>query len=93
MDPDAVRAGYVTVLESQGWQMQWSKDADAALLRTATGPQRCLQISFGVWDDGKTARIRLKPVLRFELDPYLVNCANPGDGPTVLPVMYPGARG
>lgn len=92
VDPQAVRDAYTTVLESQGWQQQWPGDPGMALLRTASAPQRCLQISFGVWDDGKSARIRLKPVLRFELDPSGVDCANPGAEPPFLTVI-PGHRG
>lgn len=82
----AIRDAYIAVLEAKGWQMQWPRESTPVLLRSTTGPQQCLQISLSVWDDSRLARIRLKPVLRFNLDPYMVDCANPGDGPPVMPV-------
>lgn len=93
VDIYAVRDAYVAVLEAKGWQMRWSGEETPALLRTTSGPQRCVRISFSVWDDSRLARITLKPVLRFELDPYMVDCANPGDGPPVLPVLFPTHQG
>lgn len=89
----AIRDAYIAVLEAKGWQMLWPRGETPALLRTTSGPQRCVRISFGVWDDGRSARIILKPMLRFELDPYMVDCANPGDGPPVLPVVFPTHQG
>lgn len=89
----SIRDAYIAVLEAKGWQMQWPREEAPVLLRTTSGPQRCLRISFGVWDDGRSARIVLKPMLRFELDPYMIDCANPGDGPPVLPVLFPAHQG
>ncbi len=91
-DSDAIRDAYVSVLKARGWQSQWPAEPGVTLLRTTTGPQRCLQISFSVWDDGRTARIRLKPALRFTLDPSHIDCANPGEGPPVF-IGLPGHRG
>lgn len=91
-DVDKIRAAYIAVLESKGWQMQWPDDEGPSLLRTTSGPQRCVRISFSVWDDGKAARIRLKPVIRFMLDPAEIDCANPGEGPPVI-TGIPGHRG
>lgn len=92
VDVDKIRAGYIAVLESKGWQMQWPVDEGPALLRTTSGPQRCVRISFSVWDDGRAARIKLKPMIRFVLDPAEIDCANPGDGPPVI-TGIPGHRG
>jgi hypothetical protein len=91
-DVDKIRAAYIAVLESKGWQMQWPDDEGPALLRTTSAPQRCVRISFSVWDDGKAARIRLKPIIRFVLDPTEIDCANPGEGPPVI-TGIPGHRG
>jgi hypothetical protein len=88
-----IRDAYIAVLEANGWQMQWPREEAPVLLRTTSGPQRCVRISFGVWDDGRSARITLKPMLRFELDPYMIDCANPGDGPPKLPVLFPAHQG
>lgn len=87
-----VRDAYIAVLESKGWQMKWPRDQAPVLLRSSSDPHHCVQISFGVWDDGRAARIRLKPMLRFELDPPQVDCENPGETPPELSVI-PGHRG
>lgn len=92
VDAYAARAAYIAVLEAHGWQMQWPQDEGAALLRTTASEQRCLKISFSLWDDGKSARINLKQALRFELDPTEIDCANPGEGPPVI-TGIPGHRG
>ena len=92
VDAYAARAAYIAVLKARGWQMQWPEDEGAALLRTASGEQRCVRISFSLWDDGKSARIKLKQALRFELDPVEIDCANPGEGPPVI-TGIPGHRG
>ena len=86
------RDGYIAVLEAKGWQMKWPRDEAPVLLQSASDPHHCVQISFGVWDDGRAARIRLKPMLRFELDPPQVDCENPGETPPELTVI-PGHRG
>lgn len=92
VDAYAARAAYIAVLKARGWQMQWPEDEGAALLRTASGEQRCVRISFSLWDDSKSARIKLKQALRFELDPVEIDCANPGEGPPVI-TGIPGHRG
>jgi len=92
VDANAVRAAYIKVLEARGWQVQWLEDEGAALLRTTSSEQRCVRISFSLWDDGKSARIKLKQALRFELDPDEIDCANPGEGPPVI-TGIPGHRG
>jgi hypothetical protein len=92
VDAYTARAAYITVLEAHGWQMQWPQDEGAALLRTTASRQRCLKISFSLWDDGKSAKITLKQTLRFELDPAEIDCTNPGEGPPVI-TGIPGHRG